>query len=87
MLHVFRQLNNARALEQAKNNVKRHFSVVGVLELLNCTLDVAERKIGTFFGGVQQMYFNELLGNKTNIEVTFCPVRKEAFIFIRTKNE
>jgi hypothetical protein len=42
--------------------VELHFRVVGVLEQLNCTLRVAEKRIGTFFSGVQQLYFNELLG-------------------------
>ncbi|XP_046643144.1 heparan sulfate 2-O-sulfotransferase pipe-like [Daphnia pulicaria] len=60
------QLNNARALEQAKSNVELHFRVVGVLEQLNCTLRVAEKRIGTFFSGVQQLYFNELLEPKKN---------------------
>lgn len=34
--------------------------MVGVLELLNCTLKVAEAKITPFFKGIQQMYFDEL---------------------------
>jgi hypothetical protein len=42
--------------------VELHFRVVGVLEQLNCTLRVAEHKIGTFFSSVQQLYFKELLG-------------------------
>lgn len=70
-LVIFRQLNNAQALEQAKTNVKLHFRVVGVLEQLNCTLRVAEQRIGTFFGGVQQLYFKELLG-KANKETENC---------------
>lgn len=62
-----RELNNPRALEQAKSNVRKHFLVVGVLEHLNCTLQVTERKINTFFGSVQQMYYNELLGKLNTI--------------------
>ncbi|XP_045027909.1 heparan sulfate 2-O-sulfotransferase pipe-like, partial [Daphnia magna] len=64
------QLNNARALEQAKTNVELHFRVVGVLEQLNCTLHVAEQRIGTFFGGVQPfqefLYFKEFLEPRKN---------------------
>ncbi|XP_057371086.1 heparan sulfate 2-O-sulfotransferase pipe-like [Daphnia carinata] len=60
------QLNNARALEQAKTNVELHFRVVGVLEQLNCTLHVAEQRIATFFGGVQKLYFKELLEPRKN---------------------
>jgi len=60
------ELNNVKALEKAINNVKHFFPVVGVLELLNCTLRVAETKITPFFKGIQQMYFDELLQPKRN---------------------
>ena len=83
-----RELNNAQALEQAKVNVKRHFHVVGVLEQLNCTLRIAERRITTFFGGVQQMYFNELLGkgNEPKKKFTFHMIdsSKKCWLIIKS---
>lgn len=75
LLLNFRQLNNAKALEQAKSNVELHFRVVGVLEQLNCTLRVAEQRIGTFFSGVQQLYFNELLGKTTKQKCGLFPLK------------
>ncbi|XP_066996205.2 heparan sulfate 2-O-sulfotransferase pipe [Anabrus simplex] len=53
-------LNNERALEKAKANVDRYFPVVGVLEELNATLYVLERRLPYFFRGIQKIYFEEL---------------------------
>ncbi|XP_046400293.1 uronyl 2-sulfotransferase-like [Ischnura elegans] len=54
-------LNDQWALEEAKSNVDRFYPVVGVLEEINATLSVLERKLPRFFSGVQEMYFTELL--------------------------
>ena len=65
-LLLHRELNNLKALQDAIKNVELFFPLVGVLELLNCTLKVAEQEIilSPFFKGIQDMYFNQLLGNK-----------------------
>lgn len=64
-----------------------HFRVVGVLEQLNCTLRVAEQRIGTFFGGVQQLYFKELLGkaNKGRKKCTFFKKEKNTYVFLEPR--
>uniref|UniRef100_A0A1B6DBH8 Sulfotransferase domain-containing protein n=1 Tax=Clastoptera arizonana TaxID=38151 RepID=A0A1B6DBH8_9HEMI len=54
-------LNNHKALQRAKANVDRYFPVVGILEELNATLVVLEKKLPYFFKGVQDMYFTQLL--------------------------
>lgn len=45
----------------AKANVNRYYPVVGVLEELNATLAVLEKKLPYFFKGVQDMYHKQLL--------------------------
>lgn len=60
-MKCFRFLNDARALQRAKENVERYFSVVGVLEELNATLSVLENRLPRFFKNVQDIYYNELL--------------------------
>lgn len=57
----FRALNSRWALEKAKFNVEKYFTVVGVLEHLNETLSTLEYKIPQYFKGLQNLYFNELL--------------------------
>lgn len=57
-----RVLNDRWALERAKSNVERYFPVVGILEELNSTLVVLEKKLPYFFAGVQEIYFKQLLG-------------------------
>ena len=59
LLHRF--LNDQWALEMAKANVDRYYPVVGVLEELNATLAVLEKKLPYFFKGVQDMYHRQLL--------------------------
>ncbi|XP_071444380.1 heparan sulfate 2-O-sulfotransferase 1-like [Hetaerina americana] len=54
-------LNDQWALEEAKSNVDRFYPVVGVLEEINATLTILERKLPRFFLGVREMYFTELL--------------------------
>ncbi|XP_054256845.1 uronyl 2-sulfotransferase-like [Macrosteles quadrilineatus] len=54
-------LNDRWALERAKSNVERYFPVVGILEELNSTLVVLEKKLPYFFAGVQEIYFKQLL--------------------------
>jgi hypothetical protein len=58
----FRSLNEQRALERAKANVERYFPVVGILEELNATLALLENRLPYFFRGVQEIYFQDLMG-------------------------
>ena len=53
------QLNNQRALKEAKRNVMKHYPVVGVLERLNQTLYVLEEKLPQYFKGANGLYFNK----------------------------
>ena len=50
------------AMERARENVRRYYSVVGVIEDFHKTLRVLEDKIPFFFGGVIDLYFNVLHG-------------------------
>lgn len=61
-VYFYRVLNDRWALERAKSNVERYFSVVGILEELNSTLAVLERQLPYFFTGVKDLYYKKLLG-------------------------
>ena len=50
------------AMERAMENVRKNYSVVGVIEDFHKTLRVVEEKIPLFFGGVADLYFNVLHG-------------------------
>ena len=50
------QLGNPAALQKAKENVDRHFVVVGVLEKLEESLAVLEDKLPEYFSGVSEVY-------------------------------
>ncbi|XP_017768852.1 PREDICTED: uronyl 2-sulfotransferase-like [Nicrophorus vespilloides] len=54
-------LNDDWALDQAKSNVERYYSVVGILEEVNATLQVFEKDVPFFFKGVQRLYYRDLL--------------------------
>ena len=46
------EFNGARALAAAKENVDRHYAVVGVIEELNKTLEVMEAFMPGVFAGM-----------------------------------
>ena len=50
------------AMERAMENVRKNYSVVGVIEDFHKTLRVLEEEIPLFFGGVADLYFNVLHG-------------------------
>ncbi|XP_069988777.1 heparan sulfate 2-O-sulfotransferase pipe-like [Penaeus vannamei] len=52
--------NTEYALQKAKENVEKHYSVVGVLEDLNTTLTVLEHYVPRFFQGAKDLYWNEV---------------------------
>lgn len=56
------RLNKKWALQIAKENVEKYYSVVGVLEEFNTTLQVIEFKIPYFFKGIQKLYNTQLIG-------------------------
>jgi len=55
-------------LARAKKNIELFYPVVGVLEMLNSTLTVLEKKIPLFFKGVTETYYDQLLGMKFDLK-------------------
>jgi len=47
-------------MRKAKENVEKHYAVVGVLEELNKTLTVLEHYVPRFFKGAKDVYWNEV---------------------------
>ena len=52
-------LNTEIALRKAKENVEKHYAVVGVLEELNKTLTVLEHYVPRFFKGAKDVYWSK----------------------------
>jgi len=52
--------NTEVAMKKAKENVERHYAVVGVLEELNKTLTVLEHYVPRFFKGALDVYWNQV---------------------------
>ena len=52
------QFNNIEALERAKSNVERFYSVVGITEDMSKTIKVLEDKMPGMFKGANDEYFN-----------------------------
>ena len=72
------------ALRKAKENVEKHYAVVGVLEDLNKTLTVLEHYIPRFFKGAKDVYYSKF------DEIYFHRYLKHDlihFIFIRPNPE
>jgi hypothetical protein len=46
-------------MRKAKENVEKHYAVVGVLEELNKTLTVLEHYVPRFFKGAKDVYYSE----------------------------
>ena len=59
-------LGDKWAMEMAMENVKKFYSVVGVIEDFPKTLRVLESTIPEFFEGVMDLYFNILQGKNVN---------------------
>ena len=55
----FRGFNTEKALNKAKENVEKHYAVVGVLEEMNKTLTVLEHYIPRFFKGATDIYYSK----------------------------
>ena len=54
-----RGFNTEIALRLAKENVEKHYAVVGVLEELNKTLTVLEHYVPRFFKGAKDVYWSK----------------------------
>ena len=54
-----RGLNTEVALRRAKENVEKHYAVVGVLEELNKTLTVLEHYVPRYFKGAKDVYWSK----------------------------
>ncbi|GFY40851.1 heparan sulfate 2-O-sulfotransferase pipe [Trichonephila inaurata madagascariensis] len=50
------QLNDPGAIQKAKQNIERYYSVVGTLEEMNITLQVLEAALPHFFRGAYHVY-------------------------------
>jgi len=46
-------------MQKAKENVEKHYAVVGILEEINMTLTVLEHYIPRFFKGAKKLYWGE----------------------------
>ena len=82
--NIFRGFNTEVALRKAKENVEKHYAVVGVLEDLNKTLTVLEHYIPRFFKGAKDVYYSKFE------EIEFHQYLKHDlihFIFIRPNPE
>lgn len=60
------QFNNRWALNQAMANLEKYFSVVGILEDMDATLNVLETKVPAYFKGVKNLYHNTLKEPRIN---------------------
>ena len=58
-MSLFRGFNTEVAMRKAKENVERHYAVVGVLEELNKTLTVLEHYVPRFFKGALDVYWSK----------------------------
>lgn len=58
--------NTDYAMQKAKENVERHYAVVGILEEINMTLTVLEHYVPRFFKGAKKLYWDEVKYSKVN---------------------
>ena len=69
---VCKLFNNPEALQLAKKNVEKYFGVVGIMENMNMTLSVAEKKMPQYFvpvsrGGIFKSQFTRTFCNNKTI--------------------
>jgi len=76
--------NTEIAMRKAKENVERHYAVVGVLEELNKTLTVLEHYVPRFFKGALDVYWKEInVFSKINRNIYKPPVLEEVKDIVR----
>ena len=59
LIKYFRGFNTEIALRKAKENVEKHYAVVGVLEEMNKTLTVLEHYVPRYFKGAKDIYWSK----------------------------
>ena len=57
-----REVGSREALVKAKRNVEAAYPVVGVIEQLDATLTVLEKRLPYFFQGARNLYYGKLKG-------------------------
>ncbi|XP_076050967.1 heparan sulfate 2-O-sulfotransferase pipe [Oratosquilla oratoria] len=76
--------NTEYAMQKAKENVERHYSVVGVLEDINKTLTVLDHYVPRFFKGAKDLYWNEVQKfSKVNKNIYKPPVSEKIKDIVR----
>lgn len=76
--------NTDIALRKAKENVEKHYAVVGVLEEMNKTLTVLEHYVPRFFKGANDVYYNQIQKfSKINRNIYKPPVSEETKVLVR----
>ena len=75
-IFAFRGFNTEVAMRKAKENVEKHYAVVGVLEELNKTLTVLEHYVPRFFKGAKDVYYSEYINIQHSLLITIkCTIR------------
>merc|ERR1711974_248292 len=76
--------NSERALAAAKENVDRHYAVVGVIEELNKTLEVMEAFMPDVFPGAFELYhIHPEIRQKQNRNAFNIPVAEDVLETVR----
>lgn len=76
--------NTEVAMRKAKENVERHYAVVGVLEELNKTLTVLEHYVPRFFKGALDTYWREVhIFSKINRNIYKPKVEEATKVIVR----
>jgi len=76
--------NTEIAMRKAKENVERHYAVVGVLEDLNKTLTVLEHYVPRFFKGALETYWKEVhIFSKINRNIYKPKVEEATKVIVR----
>ena len=75
------ELGNKAAVQKAKENVDRHFEVVGVLEHLEESLAVLENRLPAFFEGAVQWHQSTDQGTRNKNSVKATSISNEVNIF------
>ncbi len=86
----FSEPDGSWALSQAKSNLEKYYTVVGVLEELSTSLSVFESKIPQFFNGASKIYesdastFSNINKNSNKPQI---PTKVKDFIQQKLPNE
>ncbi|KAF2355549.1 Sulfotransferase [Trinorchestia longiramus] len=76
--------NTKYAIQKAKENVEKHYAVVGILEEMNMTLTVLEHYVPRFFKGAKSLYWNEVKRfSKVNKNIYKPKVQDKVKEFVR----